>query len=83
MASAEDEKPTIINTQIDPKIRAAMDAFMEDHNGKNDAKHTIRSCAEASLRGWLQSKGFWPWPPEQTAGKPAPRRRGEKAGSNG
>lgn len=83
MPSAEDEKPTVINTQIDPRIRGAMDAFMEDHNGKNDAKHTIRSCTEASLKGWLASRGFWPWPPEQPAESPKAGRRGrEKAGAS-
>lgn len=81
MESAESDKPTVINTHVDPAIRVAMNAFMDDYNAKGDGKHNIRTVTEAALKGWLASRGFWPWPPERPAAKPATRKRGEKAGA--
>lgn len=83
-AEADDkakEKHTVLNTNIDPNIKAAVEAFIEDYNSKNEAKYTIRSCTEAAFKGWLASRGFWPWPPEQPAAAAKPGRRKEKAGA--
>lgn len=81
MDQAEEDKPTLINSHCDPKIKAAVAAFMEDYNSKNEAKHTIRSCMEAAFKGWLASRGFWPWPPEKSGDKPAGKKGREKAGA--
>jgi hypothetical protein len=79
--AAAEGKATIINTQIDPKIRGALDAYLADYNGKNEHQASIRSSTEAALKGWLQSKGFWPWPPEEPKAEGAKRPRAAKAGA--
>lgn len=49
-----------VNTQIDEDIRAAMDAYIADHNAKDEHYATLRSTIEAALKQYLKSKGFWP-----------------------
>lgn len=49
-----------LNTQIDEDIRAQVDAFIADHNAKDEHHATLRSTVEAALKLYLKSKGFWP-----------------------
>jgi hypothetical protein len=51
-----------VNIYVDDDIRAAVDAYIRDHNGKHDHKATLRSTIEASIRLYLKAHGFWPWP---------------------
>jgi DNA-directed RNA polymerase sigma subunit (sigma70/sigma32) len=51
-----------LNTQIDEDVRDQLDAYIEDHNAKNEHHATIRSTLEAALKLYLKAKGFWPPP---------------------
>lgn len=51
-----------INTYVDEDIRAAMDAFIEKHNEKDEHPATVRSTIEAALKMYLKANGFWPLP---------------------
>lgn len=64
--AAESKRPNRsgvpINTHIDEDIRAAIDAFIADHNAKDEHAATLRSTVEGALKMYLKAKGFWPPP---------------------
>jgi hypothetical protein len=49
-----------LSTNIDPLIRAALDAYIDSHNKASEHPASLRSTAEAAFKMYLQSKGFWP-----------------------
>jgi hypothetical protein len=49
-----------INANVDEDIRAQMDAFIADHNAKDEHPASVRSTVEAALKAYLREKGFWP-----------------------
>jgi aminopeptidase-like protein len=66
----EDEKrftSVQLNTNIDPLIRAAVDAYIESHNQTDEHQATVRSTTEAAFKMYLRSKGFWPPPQSKSS----------------
>lgn len=49
-----------IQAFIDPVVRAALDAYIEDWNSTHDHKAGVTSTVEAALKKYLEGKGFWP-----------------------
>lgn len=49
-----------LSLYVDEDIREQIDAYIEDHNDKNEHHATLRSTIEAAIRMYLKSKGFWP-----------------------
>lgn len=49
-----------VSVYVDEDIRAAVDAYVDDHNTKNEHHATLRSTIEAALKMYLKAKGFWP-----------------------
>ena len=56
-----------LGTYTDDDIRAALDAYIADHNATAEHPATVRSAVEAALKLFLKGKGFWPWPPKGQA----------------
>jgi len=55
-----DKGDATLNTKLDAVIREQMDAYIADHNEKDEHHATLRSTVEAALKMYLKSKGFWP-----------------------
>jgi hypothetical protein len=66
-AAPPGEKPATLNMQFDPLLRQAVDAYIADHNSKNEHKASIRSATEAAFKLYLGGKGFWPYTPPKKA----------------
>ena len=66
--SASSHRP-MLNMDIDPHLRQALDAYIDNFNDDSEARVTIRSTTEAALKKHLGDKGFWPFKPAAKAGK--------------
>jgi hypothetical protein len=50
----------VVNAQIDPEVRAAMDAYIAYYNNNHIHHASIRSTLEAALKDFLRKEGHWP-----------------------
>jgi len=49
----------MLNMDIEPGLRAGLDAYIADYNAKHEHKATIRTTTEAALKSYLGPLGFW------------------------